>query len=494
MIYETVRSRIDTALNRGRCGLWDWDLARGRIFWSHSMFAILGLEPRDDAADLRRGQRAGPPRRHPSLRARRPAADAKATTHRSCLPHAPRQRQLGLAARALRAGAAAGRAGPHLIGIAVDITEQKTWSSAKSRPDLRLRDAIETIPEAFVVWDADNRLVLCNSKFQSCTTCPTRRSARARPTRPWSRPGASRWCAPGHQRGPPDARRAHLRGAARGRPLAAHQRAPHQGRRLRLGRHRHHQHQAARGKADRQRAAPDGDRRRSAQLAAALERQAEQLADLAEKYAEEKTRAEEANQAKSEFLANMSHELRTPLNAIIGFSEIMESGMFGPLGTDKYHEYCRDIRRAGTTCSTSSTTSSTCRRSRPAAARPRAGRARAASSTTPCAWCQARARTSSLTLTADIGRGIRAARPTAALLKQIVLNLLSNAVKFTPARRPHHGARARDRLVMHRHRGHRHRHPRGRAGASSAGRSSRSRASSPRATRARGWASRSPSR
>ena len=47
-IYDTVRSRIDTALNRGRCGLWDWDLARGRIFWSHSMFAILGLPPRDD--------------------------------------------------------------------------------------------------------------------------------------------------------------------------------------------------------------------------------------------------------------------------------------------------------------------------------------------------------------------------------------------------------------------------------------------------------------
>src|SRR5712691_6827972 len=48
VIYETVRSRIDTALNRGRCGVWDWDLARGRVFWSQSMFEILGLEPRDD--------------------------------------------------------------------------------------------------------------------------------------------------------------------------------------------------------------------------------------------------------------------------------------------------------------------------------------------------------------------------------------------------------------------------------------------------------------
>src|SRR5712672_2794451 len=47
-IYETVRTRIDTALNRGRCGLWDWDIARERIFWSHSMFAILGLAARDD--------------------------------------------------------------------------------------------------------------------------------------------------------------------------------------------------------------------------------------------------------------------------------------------------------------------------------------------------------------------------------------------------------------------------------------------------------------
>ena len=105
--------------------------------------------------------------------------------------------------------------------------------------------------------------------------------------------------------------------------------------------------QAARGEADRQRAAADGDRRRPAPVAAEARVQAQQLADLAEKYAEEKTRAEEANQAKSKFLANMSHELRTPLNAIIGFSEIMESGMFGPLGADKYHEYCRDIRESG---------------------------------------------------------------------------------------------------------------------------------------------------
>ena len=86
------------------------------------------------------------------------------------------------------------------------------------------------------------------------------------------------------------------------------------------------------------------DLRRSQQT---LEYQAQQLAELAQKYADEKTRAEGANKAKSDFLANMSHELRTPLNAIIGFSEIMESGMFGALGSERYHEYCHDIRESG---------------------------------------------------------------------------------------------------------------------------------------------------
>jgi signal transduction histidine kinase len=63
--------------------------------------------------------------------------------------------------------------------------------------------------------------------------------------------------------------------------------------------------------------------------------------------AEAERRAIESERAKTEFIAHMSHELRTPLNAIIGFSEVIERGIFGAAGHPKYVEYARDINAAG---------------------------------------------------------------------------------------------------------------------------------------------------
>ena len=219
-----------------------------------------------------------------------------------------------------------------------------------------------------------------------------------------------------------------------------------------------------------------------------LELQAQQLAELAQS-------AEEANQAKSKFLANMSHELRTPLNAIIGFSEIMESGMFGPLGSDNMSNTAAISTAAASTCSTSSTTCSTCRRSRPDAL---------SSTWRPVELDRelddalrvitTRAQDKNLKVTSRIASGIHLKADRRAL-KQIALNLLSNAVKFTPEK----GnitvrGRGLPRRRGDRHPGFRHRHCRVTRCRSLAGRSSRSKASSPRPNMAPGWASPSPSR
>ena len=431
-IYETVRSRIDTALNRGRCGLWDWDLARGRLFWSHSMFAILGLKPRD--ALLSFGEVNGLV--HPDDIDLYGLAGQLTDATATLVDHAFRMRHANGNWVWLRARCElvqqSGDSGAHLIGIAVDITEQKTLVERTVEADLRLRDAIETIPEAFVVWDAQNRLVLCNSNFQELHNLPDEsikagasyESVVAAGRKPVVR---SKVTSEGQS---PGARTFEAQ-LDDGRWLHISERRTKDGGYVSVGTDITNikRHEVKLMESERRLMATVADLRHSQQK---LERQAEEVADLAEKYAEEKTRAEEANQAKSKFLANMSHELRTPLNAIIGFSEIMGSGMFGPLGSDKYREYCHDIHQSGQylldvindVLDMSKIEAGRIRLdAEPVDLEPFLNDAMRVVS--------GRANDKRLKLTARIGRGIRLTADHR-LLKQIVLNLLSNAVKFTP--------------------------------------------------------------
>ncbi len=430
LIHDTVLSRIDTALNRGRCGLWDWDLARGRVFWSHSMFDILGLPPKDDLLTFGEVNALVHKDDIDLYELATQVADAKVQSidHAFRMRHA-NGRWLWLRARCELARQE-GDGDLHLIGIAVNITEQKNLVERTMAADLRLRDAIETIPEAFVLWDADNRLVLCNSNFQQLHHLPDEAVVADTPYATVVAAGRKRTAVTNDDGQPPGARTFETQ-LDDGRWMHISERRTKDGGYVSVGtditKIKLHAQKLVEGEK-RQKATID-DLRKSQE---ALQLQTEQLADLAEKYAEEKTRAEEANQAKSKFLANMSHELRTPLNAIIGFSEIMEAAMFGPLGAEKYSEYSRDIRESGQYLLEVINDILDM-------SKIEAGGIRLApkeleldpvlADSLRVVW--QRANEKHVNLSSHIDPAIRLKADRRAL-KQIVLNILSNAVKFTP--------------------------------------------------------------
>jgi signal transduction histidine kinase len=76
----------------------------------------------------------------------------------------------------------------------------------------------------------------------------------------------------------------------------------------------------------------------------ALERQSQRLVEIADCASRARREAETRGQLWAELTARMSHELRTPLNAVIGFSDLMNAELFGPLGHDRYRDYARHIR------------------------------------------------------------------------------------------------------------------------------------------------------
>ncbi|MCE4222295.1 PAS domain-containing protein [Methylobacterium sp. C25] len=347
-VCDEVRRRLDTALGRGRCGLWDWDIPRGEIFWSDSMYAMLGYPAEKgllsfgDVNDLV----------HPDDGDLYSLARQLAATQ-STIDHEFRMRGasgewvwLRTRAEIVHDEADGSR---HLVGIAVDVTEQRKLAESNATADMRLRDAVEAISEAFVLWDDQNRLVLCNSKFRDLHALA---AEDAQPGRRYA-DIMGRGVLPPVRRELPDVGRASP--SARtfeveltdGRWLQVSERRTKDGGYVSVGTDitglkRQHDKLVV---SERELLATVKDLKRSRRT---LELQTHQLADLAEQHLDQKAKAEIANQAKSEFLANMSHELRTPLNAIMGFADLMESEVYGRLGDPRYVSYCRDIQESGT--------------------------------------------------------------------------------------------------------------------------------------------------
>ncbi|GGB63116.1 PAS domain-containing sensor histidine kinase [Roseibium aquae] len=432
--YAASRGRIDTALTLGRCGLFDWDLARGRFFWSSSLYEMLGRTPKDDVLSF---------------------SEISAMTHPDDVD------LLALAEDLLEAGGGIvdqmfrmrhadghwvwlrtrgeiqtepGRGEPHLIGICIDVTEQHRLAEMSRTADLRLRDAIETISEAFVLWNANNELVICNSNYQRLHGLP------AHAVKPGTPYKAVMAAAENTQVSPQPVKISQRTDA----PEGSYEAQLDDGRWLQISERRTKDGGFVSVGTDitalkrHEENLMDSEKRLMATVAdltasrRTLELQAKQLEELADKYSEEKTRAENANKAKSEFLANISHELRTPLNAIIGFSDIMTKEMFGPLGTERYADYSKDIHNSGTyllNVINDILDMSKIEAGRMAIETEILSADEAARDAARIMSAAAREKDIRVDCEVEDGLAVRADKRA---LKQILLNLLANAVKFTP--------------------------------------------------------------
>lgn len=178
----------------------------------------------------------------------------------------------------------------------------------------------------------------------------------------------------------------------------------------------------------------NGDRARLLSLHDVTDRKRaqERLLSLADERAA-RAQVEAMSRAKSEFLAVMSHELRTPLNAILGYSDLLELGVSGPL-TDAQREQLGRINASGRHLLTLVNELLDLSRVEAGKLAVTSGRHAAASvADAALTLIQPQADAVGLTLsrTEEIGNQAAYYSGDEDRVRQILLNLLSNAVKFT---------------------------------------------------------------
>ncbi len=294
------------------------------------------------------------------------------------------------------------------IGTGQDVTHQIETEAQARFTESKLKDAIEASSSAFVVFDPDDRLAMCNAKFRRFYSELTgvepelgttfavlcRRATDNLPMEPEER---ERWHA---------------------------ERLAHHGRTT----------SSIEVRLPKGRWALIGDRRTADGGAMLL---ITDITDLKVREAQllgMRDAALRADHAKTRFLATMSHELRTPLNAILGFADVMRQEMFGEVGSPRYRQYLDDIHSAGKyLLGVISDVLDT--------ARIQSGDMRLGDEPVDIGpiirdclgMVSEKARLGGVAVGAEYAADLPRFRADPVRLKQILTNLLTNAVKFTPS-------------------------------------------------------------
>jgi two-component system cell cycle sensor histidine kinase PleC len=411
--------RFRLAVEAARCGIWEWDLISGELFMSDITGVMLGwggggVAPTEHVLERVAAEHRERVRLALSSAAAHGAFDVSFRVTRL------EGGTVWIDARGQAVGERIDGRFTRLVGVALDVTEERIAQVRAQAAEARLQGALESVPEAFALWDGRQRLVLCNQNF--------RRFFNLAPK--MLKPGASRASVE-------QLMRLAVRHEPTGDSGGGREIELTDGRWITIAERRTADGGFVVSCVDVTVLKQQEEARRLNEEALQravvnLERSREEAAELAQKYAAEKLRAEEANRAKSEFLANMSHELRTPLNAINGFSEIMVGEMFGPLGDPHYKSYAQDILSSGQhllalindVLDMSKIEAGKMNlRFEPLRLEELAEDA--------LRLIKNRAETAGLTLAVDVPQ-LPEVEGDYRALKQVLLNLLSNAVKFTP--------------------------------------------------------------